>query len=219
MPVKLNRVRPVQVAAALLIASSANAQDFADTQAMANKVLFSAQDAARDKRVAEQRRIEDLARRTDQQATLLQAQAASVQQLGDELQLIRDERVLIDLAAAFDATLVGRRWTLVRTFLADPIAIDLDGQPGAAGTMSADAFVASLPALTAGGSILPRSNQRVRIDGGSATLSSDGYAWRRANGSPTSRDLQAGQYEYRFERATDGWKIDGLTFHLLPATR
>lgn len=206
----LRRLRPGRGAAVLLIASGAHAQDFPDTQVMANRVLFAAQDAAAERRAAERRRVDDLAQRADQQAALLQAQAASVQRLGDELQNIRDERQLIDLAAAFDAALIAKRWALVRGFLADTVTIDLDGQPEATGTVQpADLFVTSLPTLTAGRVILPRSNQQARIDGEHATLSSDGYAWKTA---ATSRDLRSGQYEYRFVRAANGWKIDALVF-------
>lgn len=207
----LRGLRPARGAAALLIASGAHAQDFPDTQAIANRVLFAAEDAAAERRAAERRRVDDLAQRADQQAALLQAQAASVQRLGDELQTIRDERQLIDLAVAFDAALIGKRWTLVRGFLADTVAIDLYGKPESIGIVqSAELFVTSLPALTAGRIILPRSNQQAHVDGEHATLSSDGYAWSTA---ATSRDLQAGRYEYRFERVADGWKIDALIFH------
>lgn len=216
-PFKPGRLSSLPVALGLLICGSAGAQEFPDVQTMANRVLFAAQDAARDRRVAEQRRVDELAARAERQEAQLQAQATSVQQLGDELRLIRDERQLIDLADAFDAAIVARRWSLARSVLADILTIDLGGQPEAEPTiLSADDFVARLTTGAMGSGMLPRSNQHAQIDGDRAVLASNGYAWSDAGSLRAGRVVHPGQYEYRFKRSPTGWKINGLIFRLTP---
>lgn len=216
-PFKPGRLSSLPVALGLLICGRAGAQEFPDVQTMANRVLFAAQDAARDRRVAEQRRVDELAARAERQEAQLQAQATSVQQLGDELRLIRDERQLIDLADAFDAAIVARRWSLARSVLADILTIDLGGQAEADPTiLSADDFVARLTTGATGSGMLPRSNQHAQIDGDRAVLTSNGYAWSNAGALRAGRVVRPGQYEYRFERSPTGWKINGLIFRLTP---
>lgn len=196
----------------LLLATGADAQDFPDTQVLANRVLFAAQDAAQERRAAEQRRVDEIGRRADQQAVALQEQATVVRRLESELQAIKDERRLIQLAEAFDAAVRERRWPDARALLADVVTVDPVGQPIPPEAMAADSFIAGLPASLAGSAVLPRSNQEVRIDGEHAVLTSDGYAWGRADNAKGALAQRAGKYEYRFLRTAEGWKIEALFF-------
>lgn len=189
------------------------AQDFPDAQSLSNRVLFAREDVAAARRLAERRRIEELGARAAQQAVLLQAQARSVRQLGDELRTLKDERELIELANSFDAAMAAERWTAVRSLLAADVAIDLGLPPGAAAaTVTADALVSTLSQALVRGGLLPRSNQRVGFAADHATVSSEGYAWGRPGRSPQVLEQQFGRYEYRYLRTAGGWKIDGLAF-------
>lgn len=190
----------------------AEAQDFPDVQVFTNRVLFAKQAADQREREAERRRVEELGQRTEQQAAMLQTQADAVRQLDGELRQIRGERQILDIAQTFDAAIVARRFLLVRPLLTATVTVDLGGGASFSGTLSADDFVARLPALTAGSGILPRSNQRVQINGSHATLTSDGYAWNRPVRSRDALDRYAGKYEYGFEQAPDGWKLVELSF-------
>ena len=195
----------------LTIATGAEAQDFADVQVMANRVLLSNEDAVQQRRLAEQRRVNELDQRAREQGVLLQQQAVSVQQLGGELEQIRDERQLIDLASAFDAAVLAGHGPLARSLLAETVTVELVGRPGvSAEAIAASDFVDRLSA--ARGRILPRSDQRVRVEGEHAVLTSVGYAWSRQGREAQTLDRSLGQYEYGFTRMPDGWKIDRIIF-------
>lgn len=210
----LRHLWPLFAAALLASPAGAYAQEFADTQRLAATALFAAQDAATARREAEQRRVDELDRRAQAQAVLLDQQAASVARLGDELQGIRAERQLIDLAAVFDSAIAAGRWDAARALLGEDVTLDIAGGTDAvATTLPADAALAAVRQAVGNGDVLPRANQDVVIDAGVATVTSDGYAWgapRRA-GPATARRF--GRYTYRFARTSAGWRIDGLAFH------
>ena len=197
----------------LCTATSVAAQDFADVQVMANRVLLSNENAAQQRRLAEQRRVQELDQRARQQEVFLQQQSVTVQQLGGELQKIKNERQLIDLASGFEAAVLAGRGALVRPLLADIVTVELSGQSGApTETMAASDFVDRLSAVRGG--VLPRSNQRVRVEGDHAVLRSAGYAWNQQGHSAKALDRLSGEYEYGFRRMSDDWKIDRIVFRL-----
>ena len=206
---------PLLAASLIALPVAAHAQDFPDTQRLAATALFAAQDAAAEKRAAEQRRVDELDRREQAQAILLNQQAASVAQLGSELQNVRAERELIDLAAAFDAAIAAGRWDAARALLGDSVSLDLAGRTDAiATTLPADVAISEVRQSVGTSGVLPRSNQRVRIDADNASVTSDGYAWGTPGRAGSVAGRRFGQYAYHFTRTSAGWRIDGLAFHL-----
>lgn len=203
-PVLRSRLKPACISLGFLLTGGATAQEFPDVQRLTNTALYADQDIAARRRQAERDELERLARRSAEQAALLDQQSASVRQLAGELQQVRDERAIIEAAAAFDAALAVRHFDLVRPLVADAITFDL---PGRAGTMvPAERFIAALSALAPLGSVSPRNGQRLRLDDERGTLLSQGYGWGRATAS------QAGEYEYGFRRSVGGWRLDTLLF-------
>ncbi|WP_375390820.1 nuclear transport factor 2 family protein [uncultured Sphingomonas sp.] len=210
----MRRPWPLFAATLLAFPAAARAQEFADTQRLAATALFAAQDAATARREAEQRRVDEIDRRAAAQAVLLDQQAASVARLGDELQGIRAERQLIDLAAAFDAAIAAGRWEAARALLGEDVTLDIADRTDAVATvLPADAALAAVRQVVGNGGVLPRANQDVVVDAGSATVTSDGYAWGAPGRAAPAPARRFGRYAYRFARTPAGWRIDGLAFH------
>lgn len=202
----------------LLSPSAARPQEFTQVQSLTSRLLFAKEDQAALQRQAERRRIEELDQRAQRQAALLEQQAASVQQLGVQLQVIRDEKALVDLAEAFDAAVLAGRASDARMLLADDVIIRLADAPTALDlSQAADAFIAGPTLASAAGAVLPRSNQRVRIDGDRAVLTSDGYTWGRPRSAGPNLDRRSGRWEYSFVRSAGRWKIERISFVRSPA--
>ncbi len=197
----------------LATATGSAAQEFTQVQSLTSRVLFAKEDQAALRRQAEKRRIEELDQRAQRQAVLLEQQAASVRQLSDQLQVIRDEKALIDLADAFDAAVLAGRTADARALLADDVVIRLLDDPASPELrQAADAVVSAQILAPAAGAVLPRSNQRVRLDGDHGSLIADGYQWGQGRGGKTALDRRSGRWEYGFVRSTAGWRIDRVTF-------
>lgn len=224
VPMRLSReaLALITFPLSMLMASSARAQDLLDVQSTVSDTLFTARAIADREERAERRRIEAraqaMAQRTQQQAMILQEQAVTLKNLSGEVQELRDERQLIELASAFDAAIASSRWALARSFLSDVVTVELPNRSEpSAQAVSADAFISDLARSPASGGVLPRSNQRVRIEADRAVLSSNGYAWPAASGRKVPPSQRLGEYEYRFQRTGEGWRIEGLSFRYLGA--
>ena len=210
----LTRAATVAIAcvASPQLQSAANAQEFADTQTIANRALFAAQDVTVARRAAEIRRVEALNQRAERQAEILQVQALTVAKLGTELQTLKDERRVTQIAADFDAMVAAGQLSAARSFLADTITTNLVGAPGSVSEIvSADVFMSSLPRPSRSTNTNLRSRQQVRFEIDRAFIIFEAHPL--ASGERLARDASGSKprLEYRLVRDGNDWKIDGLS--------
>lgn len=204
---------------AVALTGGARAQNMFEVQETVGDVLSARRDATFREGVLRRRRAEAQAQAVEQrirrQDLALQEQASELQALRGELQALRDERQLTAQAEAFDAAVAARDWSLARSYVAPVVTVDLPGgmEPGPR-TITVDALIAGWAASSARSAVAVRARTapRVRIQGDTAVLTSTGYAsdLPGAPARPSSR--QAGDYEHRFTRSAEGWKIDALSF-------
>lgn len=203
----------ILVVRAMLLAC-ASGQEFTQVQSLTSRVLLAKEDLTAEQRAIEQRRVEELDKRTQQQAILLAEQTRAVRSLTGQLQLLQDERRLIDLVNAFDAAMAAGNQRLAREFVNDSVTLDVIGRSGEIPeTLSGDVFVARISTSMTKGKTLPRSNQRVRIDGDHATLTADDASRNKSTTSIVSSSDRSGTYLYSLLKTPAGWKINGLAFN------
>jgi len=134
-----------------------------------------------------------------------------------------DQAEMIRITDAIDAAVDAKDWPLARGFFTDTIRVDFTSLAGGEpATIPADALIAGWSAnLTAAKtSFHLRGNHRVTFDGAdNAVLLSHGYAWNRMqsgaleeNGGDPLWEVW-GTYRHGFERTTDGWRVNAMTFN------
>lgn len=133
-----------------------------------------------------------------------------------------DQAEMVRVADAIDAGVDAKEWALTRSYFTDEITVDftslIGGEPA---TIPADGLIAGWSAnLTAEKtSFHLRGNHRVTFHSeDSATMLSHGYAWNRMeSGALAENGGEAlwevwGTYEHGFERTSEGWKVNAMTF-------
>jgi ketosteroid isomerase-like protein len=134
-----------------------------------------------------------------------------VSSLADELALMR---IPADVEIAVD----DKDWSRARSFFAEEVRVDfstLSGAPPA--TIKSDDLIAGWSGNLKGNkeSLHMRGHPLVIIDGDTATVTSNGYAYNKMPGAPDgSGDLWEvwGRYTHVFTRTPEGWRIKGFAF-------
>jgi hypothetical protein len=133
------------------------------------------------------------------------------QRLADELELMR-------IPAEIEIAVDRKDWTKARSFFAETIRVDftslVGGEPA---TIPADALMQGWSGNLKGNkeSLHMRGHPLVTINGDTATVYSNGYAYNRMPGAPDgSGELWEvwGNYTHEFERTDAGWKVTSFTF-------
>jgi ketosteroid isomerase-like protein len=135
--------------------------------------------------------------------------AVDVQRLADEIAVAR---IPTEIEIAVDR----KDWAKARSFFADQVAIDftslVGGQPS---TVPADGLIAGWSGNLKGNkeSLHIRGGALVTINGDTATVYSNGYAWNRMPGGPDGDLWEVwGNYTHTLTRTPQGWKVSGFTF-------
>lgn len=138
------------------------------------------------------------------------SEASSLSQVADELAI---QRVPTEIEIAVDR----KDWTKARSFFANEISINfstLSGQPPA--TISADALIDAWSSNL--GPKKQSHHQRghglVTVNGDTATIYSQGYAWNRMEGKGDPLWEVWGNYTHKLKRTLDGWKVTAMTFEM-----
>ncbi|MEM1287449.1 MAG: nuclear transport factor 2 family protein [Pseudomonadota bacterium] len=133
-----------------------------------------------------------------------------------------DQAEMVRIADAIDAAVDAKDWVAARSFSTDEITVDftslVGGEPA---TIPADGLIAGWSGnLTEEKtSFHLRGNHRITFHSAdSATMVSHGYAWNRMergalpeNGGEALWEVW-GTYVHGFERTSDGWKVNAMTF-------
>jgi hypothetical protein len=129
---------------------------------------------------------------------------------------LADEAAVLRAVDALDMAVDAKQWEKVANLFQPEITADfsgLTGQPKAA-MQATDLVAAWRQGLFADKkSFHMRTNHEVRIEGGSAVVTSYGYAWNQLS-SLAPNDLWEvwGLYEHVLVRQADGWRISSITF-------
>lgn len=129
---------------------------------------------------------------------------------------LADEAAVLRAVDALDAAVDAKQWDTVVNLFQPEITVDfsgLTGQPrtNMQATTLVDAWKQSLFAEKK--SFHMRSNHDLRIEGGSAVVTSHGYAWNQlASLAPNDLWEVWGTYEHVLTRQADGWRISSLRF-------
>jgi hypothetical protein len=138
-------------------------------------------------------------------------QPPSLQGIADELQLAR-------IPAEVEIAVDRKDWPKARSFFADTIRVDftslVGGQPA---TIPADGLIQGWSGNLKGNkqSLHMRGQPLITIEGDTATVYSNGYAYNRMPGAPDGTgDLWEvwGAYVHEMQRTASGWKIISFTF-------
>ncbi|MEM9027376.1 MAG: nuclear transport factor 2 family protein [Pseudomonadota bacterium] len=134
----------------------------------------------------------------------------SAARAADELAI---QRVPTEIEIAVDR----KDWVRARSFFADTIRVDfssLSGQPPA--TIKADDLIKAWS--TNLGPKKQSHHQRghglVTINGDTAVIYSQGYAWNRMEGKGDPLWEVWGNYTHKLQRTPDGWKVTDFTFEV-----
>jgi len=140
----------------------------------------------------------------------VQADTSAATRQVDELAI---QRVPTEIEIAVDR----KDWTTARSYFADDVTVDfstLSGQPPA--TIKSDALIAAWS-----GNLGPKKeshHQRghglVTIEGDTATIYSQGYAWNKMEGNGDPLWEVWGNYTHKLARTDDGWKVTSMTFEM-----
>lgn len=129
---------------------------------------------------------------------------------------IADEFAVIRAVDAIDAAVDVKDWDKAVNLFMPEVTIDfsgLTGQPRA--TIQATALIDGWKqALFAEKKSLHfRTNHAVRLEGGTAVVTSHGYAWNQLS-SLAPNDLWEvwGTYEHVLQRQADGWRVSSMSF-------
>jgi hypothetical protein len=125
------------------------------------------------------------------------------------LQRLVDRAAIIDVICGFAVALDTRNWELLRSTLADPIAIDYPDSVGV-GTFAADDLVATAQkffgALDA--TLHISANHQIVLDGDRASCVSTLFASHYlASANEPKVQRQVGYYTNHLERQDDHWRI------------
>jgi ketosteroid isomerase-like protein len=150
--------------------------------------------------------------------TLIAAAPPAAADAAPSLERIADELALMRIPAEIEIAVDRKDWRRARSFFADEIRVDftslVGGEPA---TIPADGLIAGWSANLRGDkeSLHMRGHPLVTIDGETATVTSNGYAYNRKPGAPDgSGDLWEvwGAYTHVMRRTPDGWKVTAFTF-------
>ncbi|WP_342359120.1 nuclear transport factor 2 family protein [Terrarubrum flagellatum] len=150
-------------------------------------------------------------------AAMLVLAAAPVAAQTPDLARIADELAIIRIANALDKAVDGKNWTKARSYFADQVRVDFSSLgAGPAATIPSDDLIggwrANLgPKKT---SLHVRGNHIVDIDGDSAVITSNGYAWNRMEGNGDPLWEVWGDYRYELKRIAGAWRITAFTFNM-----
>jgi ketosteroid isomerase-like protein len=132
------------------------------------------------------------------------------QQLADELALMR---IPTEVETAVDR----KDWAKARSFFAENVRVDftslVGGEPA---TIKSDDLIAGWSGNLKGNkeSLHIRGGALVTINGDTASVYSNGYAWNKMPGGPDGDLWEVwGNYTHEFSRTSDGWKITSFTFN------
>lgn len=133
------------------------------------------------------------------------------------LQALIDERAAIRVVDSIDLAVDAKDWTGARSYFADRVRTDFSSLTGQApATTTSDALVGAWAANLKGSksSFHQRSNHRVALGTGHATVTSSGYAWNRMEGNGDPLWEVWGTYEHSLVRTDRGWKVEGMTLRV-----
>lgn len=129
---------------------------------------------------------------------------------------LADEAAIVRAVDAIDAAVDAKDWERVVNQFMPEVTVDfsgLTGQPRA--TIQATALVDGWKkALFAEKkSLHMRTNHELRMEGGTAVVTSHGYAWNQLS-SLAPNDLWEvwGVYEHVLQRQADGWRVSSMRF-------
>lgn len=139
------------------------------------------------------------------------ADAARLQRLADEAELAR-------IPAEIEIAVDRKDWARARRFFANEVRVDFTslagGQPA---TIPSDGLMQGWSANLRGDkeSLHMRGTPLITIEGNTARVYSNGYAWNKKPGATDGQgDLWEvwGNYTHELTRTSEGWKVTGFTF-------
>jgi ketosteroid isomerase-like protein len=138
-----------------------------------------------------------------------------IEALEARVQVLEDERDALALIDGLDLAVDAKQWEAVRAMFADTIQADFSSLGGAPGPLAADDLVNGWRRNLFEGkpSFRLRGGARVSVDGDSASVIANGYAWNALPQLAENNFWEVwGRYEYGLSRSEDGWKIVSMTF-------
>ncbi len=144
---------------------------------------------------------------------------AAFEQLSGRVALLEDERAVQAVVDVLDLAVDAKDWTAARATMADEIDADFSSLGGdASGAIAADDLIAGWRANLFEGkpSFHMRGGARVVIQGDTAQLITNGYAWNLLPQRPENNLWEVwGRYEFGLIRGGQGWKINAMRFVVL----
>jgi hypothetical protein len=139
-----------------------------------------------------------------------------VEELEARVQALEDERAVLAVVDQLDLAVDAKEWDAVRALFNDEFQADFSSLGGQPNAMRADDLVNGWQSNLFQGkpSFHLRGGAIVAIDGDTANVVANGYAW---NALPQRADNDLwevwGRYEFGLTRSGDDWKISAMAFH------
>ncbi len=138
------------------------------------------------------------------------AGAKSIHRIADELEILR---IPTEIETAVDQ----KNWQRARYFFTKDVRVDfstLSGSPPA--TIKADDLIKAWSSNLGPKKFShhQRGNSLVTIDGETATVYSQGYAWNKMEGNGEPLWEVWGNYTHELRKTKLGWKVTAMTFEM-----